>query len=62
MTQTTQERLQNLEEQIRSHRQDLARSRQSFQEQFVIYTRQFARLSVLEAQLELVRRNTKTPS
>ena len=62
MTQTTQQRLQNLEEQILSHRQDLARSRQSFQEQFVIYTRQFARLSVLEAQLELVRRNTKTPS
>ena len=62
MTQTTQERLQNLEEQIRSHRQALARSRKSFQEQFVIYTRQFARLSVLEAQLELVRRNTKTPS
>jgi len=62
MTQTTQERLQNLEEQIRSHRQDLARSRQNFQEQFVIYTREFARLSVLEAQLELVRRNIKTPS
>ncbi|WP_144957228.1 hypothetical protein [Pseudomonas oryzihabitans] len=62
MTQTTQQRLQTLEEQIRSHRQDLARSRQNFQEQFVIYTRQFARLSVLEAQLELVRRNTKTPS
>lgn len=62
MTQTTQQRLQTLEEQIRNHRQDLARSRQSFQEQFVIYTRQFARLSVLEAQLELVRRNTKTPS
>ncbi|WP_273809502.1 MULTISPECIES: hypothetical protein [unclassified Pseudomonas] len=62
MTQTTQQRLQTLEEQIRSHRQDLARSRQRFQEQFVIYTRQFARLSVLEAQLELVRRNTKTPS
>ncbi|AXA66499.1 hypothetical protein [Pseudomonas oryzihabitans] len=60
MKQTTQQRLQNLEEQILSHRQDLARSRQSFQEQFVIYTRQFARLSVLEAQLELVRRNTKT--
>lgn len=32
MTQTTQQRLQTLEEQIRSHRQDLARSRQSFQE------------------------------
>ena len=61
MTQTTQERLQNLEEQIRSHRQDLARSRQRFQEQFVIYPRQSARLSVPEAQLERVRRNTKTP-
>ncbi|MDT3721631.1 hypothetical protein [Pseudomonas oryzihabitans] len=59
--QTTQQRLQNLEEQIRNHRQELARSRQSFQEQFVIYTKKYARLSVLEAQLELVRNNVKTP-
>jgi len=57
MTSTTQQRLQNLEEQILNHRQDLARSRQSFQEQFVIYTKKYARLSVLEAQLELVRKN-----
>ncbi|GAC1038056.1 hypothetical protein thsps117_28140 [Pseudomonas sp. No.117] len=61
MTQTTQQRLQSLEEQIRSHRQELAQSRQHVQEQFVIYSRKFARLSVLEAQLELVRNNTKTP-
>lgn len=59
--QTTQQRLQNLEEQIRNHRQELARSRQSFQEQFVIYTKKYARLSVLEAQLELVRNNVKAP-
>ncbi|KUM44651.1 hypothetical protein [Pseudomonas sp. EpS/L25] len=61
MTQSTQQRLQNLEEQIRDHRQELARSRQSFQEQFVIYTKKYARLSVLEAQLELVRNNVKAP-
>jgi len=61
MTQTTQQRLHNLEEQILNQRQDLARSRQSFQEQFVIYTKKYARLSVLEAQLELVRRNAKAP-
>ncbi|MDR6679960.1 hypothetical protein [Pseudomonas oryzihabitans] len=59
MTQTTQQRLQNLEEQILNHRQDLARSRQRFQEQFVIYTKKHARLSVLEAQLELVRKNAR---
>ena len=59
MTQTTQQRVQNLEEQIRNHRQDLDRSRQSFQEQFVIYTKKYARLSSLEAQLELVRNNVK---
>lgn len=61
MTQTTQQRVQNLEEQIRNHRQDLDRSRQSFQEQFVIYTKKYARLSSLEAQLELVRNNVKAP-
>ncbi|MEH3024418.1 MAG: hypothetical protein PGN19_17070 [Pseudomonas oryzihabitans] len=61
MTQTTQQRMKNLEEQIRTHRQDLARSRQSFQEQFVIYTKKYARLSILEAQLELVRNNVKAP-
>jgi len=60
MTPTTQQRLQNLEEQILNHRQDLARSRQSFQEQFVIYTKKYARLSVLEARLELVRKNLGT--
>ncbi|WP_295464434.1 hypothetical protein [uncultured Pseudomonas sp.] len=61
MTQTTQQRVQNLEEQIRNHRQELDRSRQSFQEQFVIYTKKYARLSSLEAQLELVRNNVKAP-
>ncbi|WP_295516836.1 hypothetical protein [uncultured Pseudomonas sp.] len=61
MTQTTQQRVHNLEEQIRNHRLELDRSRQSFQEQFVIYTKKYARLSSLEAQLELVRNNVKAP-